>query len=105
MPRSIKRPQTGHIVWYYANVTPPIPTAAIVIKSRTDVDRFTFDLVTFDPVTGASAAVLGVKYYDGGTRPASGAWCTHQRVYENLSGQWPKDGGRENPLGSGGVVV
>jgi hypothetical protein len=105
MPRSIKRPQTGSIVWFYANANPPIPTAALVIKSRTDVDRFTFDLVTFDPVTGASAATLGVKYYDGGTRPASGQWCTHMRVQENLANQWPKDGGREAPLGAGGVAT
>lgn len=104
MPRSIKRPQTGHIVWYYANATPPIPQAALVIKSRTDVDRFTFDLAIFDAVTGASSAVLGVRYYDGGSRPAAGAWCTHLRVQENISGQWPKDGGREGPLSPGGVL-
>jgi hypothetical protein len=104
MPRSIKRPQCGQIVWFYANVTPPIPTAALVLKSRTDVDRVTFDLLTWDGATGAPAVTLAVKYYDGGTRPASGQWCTHMRVQENISGQWPKDGGREGPLGAAGVA-
>lgn len=91
MPRSLKRPSTGQIVWYFA-ATPPatVPVAAIVIKSRTDVDRVTFDLVIFDGVTGASSAVLGVKFYDG-TRPTSGAWCTRVRVNEPAAGQWPSD--------------
>lgn len=104
MPRSIKRPQTGQVVWFYSAAPPGIPQAALVIKSRTDVDRFTFDLVTFDPVTAAPSPQLGIRYYDGGTRPASGAWCTHMRVYENLAGKWPKDGGPEAPLNPGGVV-
>lgn len=110
MPRSIKRPQTGQIVWYYANVTPPVPLPALVIKSRTDIDRVTFDLFVFDGTLAAAGGVaigqpqLAVKYYDGGSRPASGAWCTHMRVYENASGKWPKDGGPEAPLGPGGVV-
>jgi hypothetical protein len=105
MPRSIKRPQTGQIVWYYADVTPPAPLAAMVIRSRTDINRTTFDLAVFAASGAALTAALATPYYEGGSRPASGAWCTHPRVQENVANQWPKDGGREAPLASGGVAV
>jgi hypothetical protein len=57
------------------------------------VDRTHFNLVTFDPAAGTAAFVGNVAYYglgsSLGTRPAAGAWCTHQRVNENLAGAWP----------------
>lgn len=104
MPRSIKRPQTGQIVWYYANPLPGAqqkPYAAMVVNT---IDRTHFGLTVFDGANGTTSYVASVLYCDG-TRPAAGAWCTHMRVQEPAANQWPKDGGSEGPLGSGGVVV
>lgn len=102
MPRSIKRPQTGSIVWYYA-AAPPVglPNAAMVVNT---VSPTSFGLTVFDRAAGTTSYVPAVPYHDG-TRPASGAWCTHMRVQEPASGTWPKDGGREAPLGVGGVAT
>jgi hypothetical protein len=86
MPRSILRPQTGHIVWYFAAAPPATaPIAALVVAT---VDRTHFNLVTFDPVAGTAAFVGNVVFHYG-TRPASGAWCTPMRVNEPLPGSWP----------------
>ena len=103
MPRSIKRPQTGSIVWYYAdatNIAAPLP--AMVIKT---IDRTHFDLAVFAAAGNALTAALNTLYYEQAPRPTTGAFCTYQRVYENAAGKWPKDQGSEGPLGSGGVVV
>lgn len=101
MPRSIKRPIIGQIVWYYPSVPPTNPSAALVVNQPS---RTTFGLTVFDRAAGTTSYVAGVPYHDG-TRPASGAWCTHMRVVEPPSGVWPKDGGSEGPLGTGGTVV
>lgn len=101
MPRSIKRPQTGSIVWYYSAVPPGAPLAAIVVRTIT---RTQFDLCTF-AADGTTAPALAVNYYEGGTRPTTGAWCTYMRVVENPATKWPKDAQSEGPLGPGGVVV
>lgn len=104
MPRSIKRPQIGQIVWYYASAPVTgvmMPSAAMVVNT---VNRTTFGLTVFDRAAGTTSYVASVPYHDG-TRPASGAWCTHMRPQEPASGTWPKDGGREAPLGPGGVVT
>jgi hypothetical protein len=86
MPRSILRPQTGHILWYYAAAPPAAaPIAALVVAT---VDRTHFNLVTFDPVAGTATFVGNVVFHYG-TRPASGAWCTPPRVNEPLPGSWP----------------
>jgi hypothetical protein len=86
MPRSILRPQTGHIVWYFAAAPPATaPIAALVVAT---VDRTHFNLVTFDPVAGTATFVGNVVFHYG-TRPASGAWCTPMRVNEPLPGSWP----------------
>jgi hypothetical protein len=86
MPRSILRPQTGHIVWYFAAAPPATaPIAALVVAT---VDRTHFNLVTFDPVAGTATFVGNVVFHYG-TRPASGAWCTPMRVNEPLPGAWP----------------
>lgn len=91
MPRSMKRPCVGQVVWYYADVTPPVPVPAMVIKSRTDIDRVTFDLAVFAASGAALTAALATKFYEGGSRPASGAWCTNMRVNENAANVWPTD--------------
>lgn len=89
MPRSIKRPQTGSIVWYYAAAPPTtVPQAAMVIKT---VNKTTFDLALFAATGDGLTAALATPFYEGGTRPASGAWCTNVRVNENAANQWPTD--------------
>lgn len=103
MPRSIKRPEVGSILWYYAdatNITAPVP--AMVIKT---IDRTHFDLAVFAAAGNALTAALNTLYFEQSPRPASGAFCTYARVVENPAGQWPKDARSEGPLGSGGVVV
>lgn len=87
MPRSIKRPQTGSIVWYYG-AAPPVggPNAALVVNT---VSPTLLGLMVFDRANGIGTYVASVPYHDG-SRPASGAWCTHIRVNEPASG-WPSD--------------
>jgi hypothetical protein len=62
MPKSIKTPQVGSIVWYYANPGPAIPQAAIVTLT---VDQTHFNLFVLSGVAVGSA-VLGVLYTEGG---------------------------------------
>ena len=102
MPRSIKRPQVGQIVWYNATSPPTGQVSAALIVNR--VSNVLFGLYVFDRANGAPTYVASVPYVDG-TRPASGPWFTHMRVQEPVAGAWPKDGGSEGPLGTGGVVV
>lgn len=102
MPRSIKRPHLGQIVWYWPSVPPTNPSAALVVNQPS---RTTFGLYVFDRANGAPTYVAAVPYYDGASRPSSGAWCTHMRVVEPGTGIWPKDGQSEGPLSTGGVVV
>lgn len=86
MPRSLTRPQTGQVVWYYA-AAPPVgqPNAALVVNT---VDKSTFGLAVFDRATGVASYVPSVPFHYG-TRPASGAWCTMMRVNEPAAGMWP----------------
>ncbi|HET6926401.1 MAG TPA: hypothetical protein VFI48_06065 [Hyphomicrobiaceae bacterium] len=87
MPRSIKRPSLGQIVWYYPSVPPTVPSAAIVVNQAT---RTTFGLSIFDRAAGTVSYVAAVPYHDG-TRPTTGAWCTHVRINEPATGVWPSD--------------
>lgn len=104
MPRSIKRPQVGHIVWYNATSPPTGQVSAALVVNQGST-RTKFGLYVFDRANGAPTYVPNVDYLDGSSRPASGAWCTHQRVQEPVAGAWPKDGGSEGPLSNTGVVV
>lgn len=86
MPRSLTRPETGQIVWYYAASPPTVgPLAALVTAT---VDRTHFNLAVFAADASAMTAALNVPFHYG-TRPVSGAWCTMMRVNENAPGAWP----------------
>jgi hypothetical protein len=100
MPRSILRPQVGSVVWYYANVTPPAPLPAMVVHT---VDRTHFDLCVFNADGATFTPALNTPYYDAGSRPAAGAWCTYMRTQENVANTWPKMYPNTAPLGVGGV--
>jgi hypothetical protein len=96
MPRTLTRPVTGQIVWYFAAAPPATaPIAALVIASvATNVSLGvggpppTYNLATFDPTTGAITAAAAVPFHYG-TRPVSGAWCTMMRINEPAPGSWP----------------
>lgn len=71
MPRSVTRPQTGQMLWYYAGPGRGVPQAAQVIRV---VDGSHVDLA----VTGAAGAPVpqaGVYFPGRGVRVLSGAWC------------------------------
>jgi hypothetical protein len=68
MPRSNKRPQVGHIVWYYANPAPAAPQAALVCSTVTWSDATetgTFNLFVLSSAA-VSSAVLGVAFTQAG---------------------------------------
>jgi hypothetical protein len=68
MPRSVKRPQVGHIVWYYANPAPAAPQAALVCSTVTWSDATetgTFNLFVLSSAA-VSSAVLGVAFTNAG---------------------------------------
>lgn len=71
MPRSIKRPQTGSPVWYYANPAPAAPLAAVVTQTVSWSDATetgTFNLFTLSGVAVGSA-VLAVPYTQSSAPP------------------------------------
>lgn len=101
MPRSLTRPQTGTVVWYFAAAPPvAVPLMASVIAAVTTAGAGvgspppTFDLAVYDPAAaagaGATAKVAAVPFHYG-TRPSSGAWCTMPRVNTPAAGQWPSN--------------
>jgi hypothetical protein len=68
MPRSSKRPQVGHIVWYYPNPAPAAPLAALVCSTVTWSDATetgTFNLFVLSSAA-VSSAVLGVAFTNAG---------------------------------------
>jgi hypothetical protein len=85
MPRSITRPQTGNIVWYFATATGAQPNAALVVGV---VDRTHFNLAVFSPVDGTMTFAGNVVLYDGSVRPAT-AFCTWMRINQFVSGTSP----------------
>ena len=101
MPRSIKRPIIGQILWYYPSTPPTNPSAALVVNQSGPT---AFGLWVFDRTNGAGSYVASVAFHDG-TRPTTGAWCTQPRVYEPATGQWPSRGDASPPLGVGGVLT
>lgn len=102
MPRSLTRPITGQIVWYYTAAPPSAPPLAAIVCGT--IDRTHFNLW----VLNADGTLLGAKpnvVYHHLTRPAASAeWCTMPRINENAAGKWPSNDAA-NPLGTGGVVV
>lgn len=101
MPRSIKAPQTGSMVWYYSAPTGVAPIPAIVLSG---VDAAHFNLFVFDGTLAATGGVAigkpvnGVLFTQQQT-VASGAWCTYMRVNEFIAGTSP-DTSPSNPGGS-----
>jgi hypothetical protein len=100
MPRSIKRPQVGHIVWYFANPAPAAPLAALVCSTVTWSDATetgTFNLFVLS-ASAVSSAVLGVAFTQAGG------------VYQQVTAAVIAAGGASYVIGdritlSNGVVV
>ena len=94
MPRSLTRPQTGTVVWYFAAAPPVLaPSAAIVIAQVATAGQGvgspppTFDLFVI-AADGTTSKVAAVPFHYG-TRPTSGAWCTMPRVNTPPATVWP----------------
>src|SRR5262252_1029241 len=71
MPRSVKRPITGAIVWYFANPAPAAPQAALVCQTvdwsdATETGHFNLYVLSG---AGVASAVTGVYFTQAGAVP------------------------------------